>query len=350
MKEPAITPPARWTNLARTQIELLRVAEGFFGARVLFALNRLGVFEVLGRRTLSAPEVAASIGAHPSALMRLLRAGTALHILTSADGEGFRIADAWQLVLGDATAEGYLGHWLRFLEHLDDALGHLDDVVSSGGPDHALLEAKDPADLREFTLAMHDYAVLRGRELRDYLDTSGCRSLLDVGCGPGTYAFHLGLRNPSLTLYLLDLPEVLEITREIQGRFPLQNEIRYLPMDLGREEPSGSYDLVLVSNTLHMLGEFESRNLLQQLRRVVAPGGSLVIQAQFLDEDRLGGRWPVFMDLAQLCVTRQGRNHTVTETRQWLDGAGFGRIEFCAMSAYNTNAFLRAYAGDETDG
>jgi SAM-dependent methyltransferase len=184
---------------------------------------------------------------------------------------------------------------------------------------------------------------LRGKELARFLDTSGCSSLLDLGCGPGTYAFHLGANNPALRLYLLDLPGVLEVAAEVQKRFGLPNETHFLPLDALKDEIPGSYDLVLVSNTLHMLGERESRKLIRRLHGSVNDGGSLVIQAQFLRDDKMGDRWPVLLDLIQLCITAEGRNHSAAETKTWLEEAGFANIEFSAMTLFNTNSFLRGY-------
>lgn len=179
--------------------------------------------------------------------------------------------------------------------------------------------------------------------MAEYLDTKGCRTLLDVGCGPGTYSFSLGLANPELELHLLDLPEVIQVAREIQTRYPVKNRIHYHEMDLTAAEIPGSYDLVLVSNSLHMLGEEESRELLARLHAAVNPGGSVVVQAQFLDEDRLGKRWPILLDLIQLCITPCGRNHSAGETKGWMEAAGFQDIEICDMGLLNTNSFLRGY-------
>jgi hypothetical protein len=92
-----------------------------------------------------------------------------------------------------------------------------------------------------------------------------------------------------------------------------------------------------------MLGEQESRKLLQRLSRSVAPGGSLVIQAQFLRDDRLGEWWPVMIDLIHLCTSAEGRNHTVAETQAWLEEAGFSDVEYSPMTLLNTNSFLRGY-------
>ncbi|HLE57286.1 MAG TPA: methyltransferase, partial [Rhodothermia bacterium] len=116
-----------------------------------------------------------------------------------------------------------------------------------------------------------------------------------------------------------------------------------LPLDALSDEIPGSYDMILVSNVLHGLGEDASRQLIKRLYRLVNPKGSLVIQAQFIRDDRLGGRWPIFLDLVQLCVTTEGRNHAPGETGRWLEEAGFTRIEFCPMTFLNTNSFLRGY-------
>lgn len=323
---------------------MLARAEGYFDSSVLFGLLRLNVFERLGNESKSLLELASELDAEPERLARFLRAGVALKFLVSNNGSHFRVSPACRAVLLPGS-EGYLGDWIRFLDSLHGALFKLDEAVLSrrGRLDatRQLLEEGERAEL--FTRAMHDYAKVRGKELADFLDLTSCRSLLDLGCGPGTYAFSLGLRNPRLRLYLLDLPPVLEVAKEVGRSYAIENRVDYLPLDVEKEEIPGSYDVILVSNTLHMLGEETSRKLIRRLYQSVNPGGSLVIQAQFLENRGTGGRWPVILDLLMLCLTREGRNHTVDETRRWLEEAGFRDIEFCPMSLLNTNSYLRGF-------
>ena len=340
MPHPTLT---RETNVARSQIDLLAMAEGFFESRILFSLVQVGVFEVLGEEEKSADELAMQLGARPETLSRLLNAGVVLKLLESKDGSTYRINPTWVPLLLPSAGNGYLGNWLRFLDYLSSALSDLDQAALHGGPTVDLLASKQEQDIREFTLAMHNYAASRGEELVHFLDTRSCKTLLDLGCGPGTYAFHLGAHHPELALYLSDLPQVLEVAKEVQARYPLRNDIHYLPLDVLKDEIPGSYDMILVSNTLHMLGEETSRQLLKRLYKSVNRGGSLVVQAQYLNDDRLGGRWPVLLDLVQLCITENGRNHAVAETRHWLEDAGFTNIQFSAMTLLNTNGFLRGY-------
>jgi len=274
-----------------------------------------------------------------------LNAGVVLKLLESRDGVTFSVASACRTVLSPSAGDCYLGDWVGSLDYFCAPLLKLDEAVLHSAPtvDPSAHLGGDRKSTRSFALSMHNYASLRGKELADFLSTDGCASLLDLGCGPGTYAFHLGMRNPGLGLYLADHPVVLETAREVQARYALPNEVHYMPMDALKDDISGSYDMVLVSNMLHGLGETASRSLIRKLYNAVNPGGSLVVQAQYLRDDRLGNRWPVFLDLIQLCVTERGRNHAPGETRRWLEDAGFKDIQFCSMTLLNTNSFVRGY-------
>ena len=332
-------------TVKRNQLEVLSIAEGFLQSSVLFALLKLRVFECIDKGSKELQELATDLQVHPETLSRLLNAGVALKLLESKTGFDFSIAPRFQSVLSPSAGEYYLGDWISTLDYFRDPLSKLDEAVLTSGPtiDPSAHLWGGEEHTRSFTLAMHNYASLRGKELANFLSTAGCESLLDLGCGPGTYAFHLGMRNPRLKLYLLDHPVVLEAAKEIQARYSLKNEIHYLPLDALKDEIPGSYDMLLVSNTLHGLGEDRSRTLIKRLYRSINHGGSLVIQAQYLRDDRLGGRWSIFLDLIMLCVTASGRNHSPEETKRWLEEAGFRDIEFYAMTLLNTNSFLRGY-------
>jgi SAM-dependent methyltransferase len=327
------------------RISVLNIAEGFFQSNVLFALAKLRIFELIGEADKSLDELAAEVGARPETLARLLNAGVVLKLLETTDGIIYRASRLSRAVLLPSAGEAYLGNWVRNLAYLNLAFSRLDDAVLNSAPtvDPITHLGGDADRTREFALAMHNYGLLSGRELAHYLDTGGCTSLLDLGCGPGTYAFQLGMSNPELQLYLLDLPGVLQVTKEVQAAYSLKNKVHYAPADALKDEIAGSYDIILVSNTLHQLGPEASCTLLKRLYKSVKQGGSLVIQARFLRDDRLGDKVPVFLDLLELCITSAGRNHSVEETRRWLEDAGFSAMEFCPMSLFNENSFLRGY-------
>jgi SAM-dependent methyltransferase len=333
----------------RNQFSVLAIAEGFFQSQILFALLKLRIFERLGDEEKSLEELAVETGAAPKPLARVLNAGVVLKLLETRDRVRYRLTSLSRSVLAPSAGENDIANWIRNLEYFDSVLSRLDEAVLKAGPvvDPSTHLGSDSGQTREFILAMHNYATLRGKELARHLDTTGCRSLLDLGCGPGTYSFQLGMANPALELWLGDLPGVLEVTKEVEQRYSLQNPAHYLPLDASRDEIPGQYDLILVSNTLHQFGPEGSRSLIKRLYESLNPGGSLVIQAQFLRDDRLGERWPVVLDLLVMCITSEGENHSVQETKEWMEDAGFREIQYNPMSVLAANSFLRGFKRSE---
>ncbi len=332
-------------TIIKSQIEVLTLAEGFFQSSVLFALLRLRIFERLGEGDKSVEALAEELGARADTLARLLNAGVMLKLLETQDGVIYRVPPAYRSVLLPSAGDNYLGDWIRLMDEFSGALFKLDQAVLQSGPtiDPEIYLGADQERTQRYILAMHNYASLRGKELAHYLDTRACKSLLDLGCGSGAYAFHLGMRNPELRLYLSDLPEVLKVTKEVQSRYDLQNEVIYLPLDAARDVIPGAYDLILASNMLQCFDAPTRSKLLRRLYQAINAGGSLVVQAQFLQENRVGGRWAIYVDLNILCTTQHGRNHTVEATKRWLEEAGFIDIEYCPMSVYGTKSFVRGY-------
>lgn len=338
----SITPDK---TIIKNQVEVLALAEGFFQSSVLFALLRLQIFERLGEGEKNAAALAAEINAAPETLTRLLNAGVMLKLLETVDGISYHVAPKCRAVLLPAAGENYLGNWIRLMDEFSGALAKLDQAVLQSGPTlpPEVYLGADRERTRRYILAMHNYASQRGKELAHYLDTGKCKSLLDLGCGSGTFAFHLGMKNPELRLYLSDLPEVLEVAREVQSRYYLKNEIIYLALDAAKDKIPGAYDLILASNMVQCFDPPTRAQLLQRLYQATNPGGSLVVQAQYLQDNRLGGRWAVYVDLNLLCTTQTGRNHTVEETKRWLEEAGFVNVEYNPMSVYGTTSFVRGY-------
>ncbi len=322
------------------EIQVLRQAEGFFSSAVLFGLLRLGVLDALKEGPVSPGQLARTLGLDAGRLGRLLNAAVLLRIL-EGDAGTLRLTAPFAEALGGDQDD--LQAWLRFLHEAARGMLEISDAVESGRPAWDVFERlySDPAGARDFSLAMHHYASLRGGELPDFLDAGDARTLLDVGSGPGTYSFLLAHRFPQLKVTLLDTPPVLEVARELARKEGLADRVRCLPLDVLREPIPGRYSLVLVSNTLHLLGPEASLELLADLYPVVEPGGSIVVQAQFLEDGRRHPRWPVLLDLILLCGSRRGANHSFEETERWLAEAGFTDLERCSMSLTNTNSFIR---------
>ncbi|RPI29147.1 MAG: methyltransferase [Acidobacteria bacterium] len=325
------------------QVRLISLAEGFLYANVLFALHRLGVFRLLDSGPKTLPELAAVMGCDEHRLMRALRGGLVTRLLEVDHENRYQVSGVVKDTLGPA-ADPSLDAWMWFLYSVQPAICQLDKTVLSGQPIFHFFSQLNQAEIRQFSLAMHNYAKSRGADLPNFLDLSGYKTLLDVGTGPGTYAFELAAKYRQLEISLLDLPSVLEVAKEIEAHYSLENQPHYLPLDFGREEIPGKYDVVLVSNTLHTIGPASSRALLKRLYSNVNSAGCLVVQAQFIPDHQPATRcWPVVFDLILMSITPTGENHGLNETIEWLKEAGFLNVASCRMSLLNTNSYVIGY-------
>ena len=105
-------------------------------------------------------------------------------------------------------------------------------------------------------------------------------------------------------------------------------------------EPRAPFDTILVSNTLHMIGTEGSIALLERCHAMLSPGGRMIVQAQYLNDDRTSPRWPTLVNLVQRVCTPTGRNHAIGETREWMREAGYGDIEYVPLSLWNVCSCL----------
>lgn len=190
---------SKW-KIKKSQVDVLSNVENFFYSCVLFALLNLNIFERIDHEIKSITSLASELDAKPETLLRLLNAGVCLNFLETEDGQNFSVAENYRDVLTPTAGENYLGNWIRSMDYYMDAMSRLDQAVLNSGPTIEPTQhlGKNKKSTQEFMLAMHNYALIGGKKLVRSLDTSNCKSLLDIGCGPGTYSFQLGQQNKNL--------------------------------------------------------------------------------------------------------------------------------------------------------
>jgi SAM-dependent methyltransferase len=329
-------------NVGRRQVETIEIAEGFLGAHVLFALNELQVFDRLAHGPRSAHELAAETATKPEPLIRLLNGGVAVGLLIVASGR-YSNSDlaATTLVSG---GPGHLRDWMRWMSRLAERFPKLAECVRSGEPveDPSLHLGGDPDFTRDFIMGMHDYARLRGSEVIRFLDLSDARRLIDVGGGPGTYAILFAKAWPDLEVTVFDLPEVVKIAQENSRAAGVGDQVHimagsYLENDLGE-----GYDVAFLSDVLHQEDPDAAAAVLRGAYRALRPGGRLVVQGMFLNEDRASPRWPVLASLIMLVIYGQGRIYSAGETMRMVEEAGFRGPELVRMSLLNVNSLVLA--------
>jgi SAM-dependent methyltransferase len=105
----------------------------------------------------------------------------------------------------------------------------------------------------------------------DAAELSGAETVLDVGCGPGTYLAALGERGHAGPALGVDLSEGMLTsarTRAPRARFAV-GDIMRLPV------VTGSADVVLATHVLYHA--LDPRVAIGELRRAAAPGGTVIL-------------------------------------------------------------------------
>ncbi len=217
---------------------------------------------------------------------------------TARDGRGWRLTPkARATLLPDAPL--YQGHILAHHAQVGAFWADLESVLRGGqggwvwSPDgHDRMRS-----YRDFVLGMHNLAMAgRAAALCRRVDLSGRRTLVDVGGGPASYAVALCERYPDLSATVLDLPEAVEIARDLIGRFGMAGRVRAEVGDWNDVAFGAGVDAVLLSNVLHGPASRAGMKLAKAHRALVA-GGLLIVQDFLMNAEKTGPLIPAVFNL-----------------------------------------------------
>ena len=288
-----------------------------------------GIFTALAERPGPARDVARRLELDPRAVGILLPFLEDLGLL-ERDDEGFHLTRRAQEEFVESDSPTYsaggLELWLTNLQ----AWTQLPRVLGSGLPvsraadgDEEESEEERKGRLEAFMSGMAAAPKERVRRLADLVmeRQPGARTLLDLGGGPGHISREFCGRGVHVTL--LDLPDTVEFVR---GRYALDevDGLETVGADfLDDPLPEGPFDVVLLSNVLHMLDRSACRELIAKVGRVVPPGGIVAVTDFIRGASPRAERFALVM----LLRTESGDTYTLEEHAEWFEAAGFGTPE-----------------------
>ena len=299
-----------------------RAMAGWQPARVLMAANHLDFFTALGEEALSAEEVASRCGTHPRSTRTLLNACVALGILEK-EGELYRnSAEAREsLVRGKPT---YMGDGIAHQEDLWQAWGKLHEAVRTNQRVAERPSGERGTEvLRNFILAMHNRAMVSATALAENLDLSGRHQLFDAGGGPGTYAIFLVKRYPGLRAIVFDLPQTIEIAKEVINDFGVADLVTTRAGDYFKDDFGQGNDVVLLSAILHSMGPERSKILFSKAYDSLVSGGLVVVHEGLVSDEGTSPLRAVLFSLNMLVNTGEGQSYSAAEIMSLMEAAGF---------------------------
>lgn len=299
-------------------------------ALALLAGMQLGVFTALGERELSAEKVAMQIGCDAGRLSRLLYALAHAGLLEVTDGRFRNGAEAAEVLV--AGKPGFVGGAHEVIAKVWSANLNTAESIRTGKPvaEHDFSTAK-PEDTAAFLRGLATGGLAFGRVLAGMLDLSRAASVIDIGGGAGTVLAGLRERWPHLKATLLELPEVLVHAGPILAEHGA-GKVALEEGDILRAPARHKHDLAILRAVIQVLSPADAERAIRHTAQSLNPGGEAIIGGWgILDDDRLGPRSGVFVNLTFLNFYRDGEAYTESQYRGWMEAAGFTGIERGSM-------------------
>jgi ubiquinone/menaquinone biosynthesis C-methylase UbiE len=325
-------------------MRMAQLVAGFRAARAVFVAASLGVFEAVDSSDGTLERIAAIAELSSKGTRVLLDALVAAGFLEKDAGRyrNTEFARACFLDAGPRT----MSHNLRYQEALMQPYASLGDTLRNGEPSLDLLELvrHHQGFAAAYTRGMLPIALKPATELANALELGEAIELLDVGGGAGSYSLAFLERAPNAKATILDLPEVVEIARQLARDSAHGDRVRFIPGDYRTTDfDEQAYDLVLFSHVLHDEGPTTCRELIRKAHRCLRPGGRIVVHDFLLHEDGTSPAFQALLSLHFLSYTQHGQVYEEALCRRWIEDQGFRleqRIDVCQSDPTTTVALV----------
>lgn len=301
-----------------------------YGSNLLTAaVAHFGVFEYLAQGPVSKANLQQHLNLESRPFVVLLTALQAMNMV-QRDSEGR--FQATEMALEHLNSQGpfYVGDYLGLAADSPEVLDLVERLKTNqpADIDHQgaafIYRAGTKSAMEQSELARHFTLSLAGRArnvapaLAEHLDLSGVSHLVDVAGGTGIYSLALLEKNPDLEITLVDLPEVLNIAREVAAASPHKNRLHLVEGDMFEWIPKTKAEAFLFSNIFHDWDVPECQKLMQHYSNLLDSNGRLIVHDVFLN-DALDGPAPIAFYSAALFTLTEGRAYSAGEYRSWLE-------------------------------
>ena len=164
-------------------------------------------------------------------------------------------------------------------------------------------------DLARFFQGLHPETLLAGEKLCAVEDMGRHRHILDVGGGSGGLSIALCGRFSDLRATVVELPSVVPIAEAYVREAGLADRIEVRAADILAGPLQGTFDAALFRAVIQVLSEGDAQKALAHARATLAPGGSIYILGQILDDDMVRPLGAALLNLVFLSLYEHGRSY-----------------------------------------
>ncbi|MGH3428554.1 MAG: methyltransferase, partial [Mycobacteriales bacterium] len=298
-------------------------------SQAICVIARLGVADVLADGPQPVAEIARRVGAHGSALYRVLRALGDVGVVAELEDRHFALTPVGEVLRSDVPGSlrglgvvyGMPFHrhaWTDLYETVRTGESAFDRVHGTRFFDYLVEHPEDGAVVHAVinTTSMSETVTM----MKAY-DFGRFGTIVDVGGGQGGLLVPILSANPHLRGVLFDLPTVVAGAGDGLSRAGVADRCRVVGGDFFDSVPVGG-DVYLLGSVIHGFDDDQAVKILSMCRAAMADTACLLLAELVLPEGPRSSPGKL-EDLQMLVLTTGGRQRTEAEFRALLDRAGF---------------------------
>jgi len=315
-------------NARPDTVRLQGITKGFWQSAALMSAVELDIFSAIAAGDNTIDRVAERAGITSLNAERLLTALTAMELLTRAAGEFKNAADVDRFLVKDKPT--YAGPWMLFGKPRWDGWGALTERLKTGEEEQRRLGMYDDTftveRAREYHEATYSIGMGAARRFHKQVDLAGRRKMMDLGGGSGCYCIVGVQAHEGLRAEVLDLPPVVEVTREYLQENAVADRVVATACDFTRDALPVDADVAIMASNLPQYGRDIIPAVVQRVFDALLPGGEFHLLGEMLDADGCGPIAPAMWGLSEAVSYSTGLAHNVDECKEYLARAGFNSV------------------------
>lgn len=306
---------------------LLEMSGYYWKTCTLHAGVKLDIFTIIGSKALSCDEINKKLKGSKKGLALLLNALAALELLVKKDKTYSNSPPA--LTFLSKESPRYIGFMIMHHHHLMESWQKMDQAIIEGKPTRKRSSFSDEERRESFLMGMFNIGMATAPRLSKELNLSGCKRLLDLGGGPGTFAIHFCLANPELKASVYDLPSTRPFAEKTIQRFKVSDRVDFIPGNYIEDKfmPENAFDAAWLSHILHGEGPEQAKKIIGKAVFALKPGSKIFIHEFILNDTMDGPLFPALFSINMYLGTPEGKAYSETELFAMLKAHGIKDIK-----------------------
>jgi len=314
--------------------ELFDLVAGFVYSQVLLACVRLDIFEHLAGGALAEDELARRIGLNAEGAERLVAAAVSLSLLERRSGARVALGRLGAPLVGNRAITSMVEHHATLYADITDPVallkregrpsmaGYWPYEGLAAADSSASPAALSPERVAEYSALMSASQPLVTREVIDAYRFGKHRTMLDVGCGEGSFVAAVAQQAPDLRLMLFDLPAVAERARERLAAAGLSARTTTHGGDFFADPLPRGADLVTLVRVCFDHPDERVLHLLRAVRAALPDDGTVLLAEPLAKVRGVEAMGDAYFGFYLLAMGR-GRPRSAAQLSALLQAAGF---------------------------